>query len=100
MHEESREIAKQTRIKNRKSLEMILRKILSGNIFSMFNNLRPQNFPQIPVRFENGHEEYAEIWEYYFTYEVYNSLLNSRRGGKDESPNQAGIENISRLEPK
>ena len=47
----------------------------------------------MPLRFENGHWEYVEIWEYLFTYEVYNMLLNSRRGdSKDEKPNQAGHE--------
>ena len=87
-------------MKNRKSLEMILQKILNGDIFTMFEQMRPQDFPVIPLKFENGHKEYAEIWEYFFTYELYNSLLNSRRGGKDERPNQAGIEVVSRVEPK
>ena len=90
--------AKAYRFQNRKSLEEILRKLLNGDIFDMFQSIRPQDFPRIPIKFE-GHWEYAEVWEFLFTYEVYNSLLNNRRGGKDEMPNQAGIEVISRLEP-
>ena len=50
-------------------------------------------FPQIPLRFEAGHWEYLEVWEYLFSYEVYSMLLNSRRSdSKDERPLQAGLD--------
>ena len=60
---------------------------MNGDIFDMFHSVRSRDFPKIPLRYEHGHWEYAEIWEFLFTYEVYNGLLNNRRGGKDEKPN-------------
>ena len=53
--------AKAYRFQNRKSLEEILRKLLNGDIFDMFQSIRPQDFPRIPIKFE-GHWEYAEVW--------------------------------------
>jgi len=50
-------------------------------------------FPELPLRFEQGHAQYLELWEYLFSYEVYSILLNSRRSeSKDEKPNSAGLE--------
>ena len=65
---------------------------MNGDILDLFSD-KQQFFPKIPIRFDSGHWEYLEIWEYLFTYEVYNMMLNSRRSdSKDEKPNQAGHE--------
>lgn len=83
---------KEVRFNNRKSFDELLQKILNGDLFDLYAD-RQAFFPKIPTRFESGHWEYLEIWEYLFTYEVYNMLLNSRRSdSKDEKPNQAGLE--------
>ena len=69
------------------SIDMILRKILSGSLLNLFR-ARRTHFPPIPLTFAGGHSEYRRVWESLFTYEVFQILLNSRRSeSKDEKPN-------------
>ena len=84
-------VKKDARFANRKSFDELLGKLLKGDIVKLFAGRK--NFPQVPLRFELGHQEYLRVWEKLFTYEVYNMLLNSRRSdSKDERPNTAGLE--------
>jgi len=88
------------RFENRKSFDELLQKILNGDIFDAFAE-RETFFPMVPLTFGQGHWEYLEVWEYLFTYEVYNMLLNSRRSdSKDEKPHQAGLEGKDRSNSK
>ena len=75
--EELEKKKRQVRFENRKSFDELLLKLLNGDIFELFGQER-NYFPAIPLKFE-GHWQYLEIWEYMFTYEVFNMLLNSRR---------------------
>jgi hypothetical protein len=80
--------AKEYRKSKRKSLDELLRVILNGDLFEMFDDIKPKDFPVVPLSFPN-HAHYLDVWETLFTYEVYSMLLNSRRGAsKEESQHQ------------
>lgn len=83
---------------NKKSIDELLSKILNGDLFDIYN-INNLKFPKIPNRFTN-HVEYMQIWEYLFSYEVYNTMQNSRRAdSKNENPLGAGLEAKSSLQP-
>jgi hypothetical protein len=78
--------ARHYRYENRRSLDELLRKILNGDLFELFCDVRNFAFEEIPLRFAS-HSDYLNCWEFNFSYEVYSLLMNTRRSdGKDERP--------------
>lgn len=51
--------------------------ILTGELFSIFD--KPDKFPTLPQKFDEGHYQYSQLWTYLYAYEVYNSLLMNKR---------------------
>jgi hypothetical protein len=80
MHEKR---AREFRYKNRKSVDEILRVLLNGDLFDMFESVKPREFPVASLKYRN-HSEYLDKWEFLWTYELKSTLCNSRRGNSKE----------------
>jgi hypothetical protein len=77
------------RYEHRRSIDEIARSILNGEIFDRYAECK--QFPTVPVQFES-HEEYREIWQFLFGYELVSELANSRRDVPKDQIGLAGME--------
>ncbi len=73
-NKEARE--KAFRFENRKSMDELMRQILNGDLFDVYDGVK--KFPQVPLSFED-HEEYRRLWHYLFAFELLSQIRNGRR---------------------
>ena len=83
------QMAKAYRYETKKSLDDLIRSLINGDLFDMFEG---QVLPKVPITFKDS-AEYTQIWDCLSNYELLSQLKTGKRAiSKDEQPNLAGHE--------